>query len=196
LGNIDFARLVREQGGRIYNTVYCILGNETDAEDVAQEVFMRAYQHLAGFKGNSDISTWLYRIAMNVVSDQIRKNKRNSNLREAFSREELEESGHAGRGNGNPETTYLEKELSEAVQGALLRLPLKFRTVVVLKEIEGYSYKEIGNILGISIGTVESRLFRARGMLRENLMNTITNSEKSGDTNEEVQALQKSTEVR
>jgi RNA polymerase sigma-70 factor, ECF subfamily len=179
LRNVDFAKVVREQSNRVYNTVYCLLGNETDAEDVAQEVFLRAYQAIDGFKGKSNISTWLYRITVNVVYDHIKKNNRNEQLREPLDIEELETIGNALRAHENPEASFFKKELNETIQKALSGIPYNFRTVFVLKEIEGYSYRDIGKILGLSIGTVESRLFRAREMLRRNLANL---TEKTGDS--------------
>jgi RNA polymerase sigma-70 factor, ECF subfamily len=170
LENIDFPKIVHEQNARIFNTVYSILGDEADAEDVVQEVFLRAYQSLRGFRGNADISTWLYRIAMNAVSDHMRKNGRNARMCGPLNAGEQETLERALRDGDNPENLYCKKELGETVQKALAGLPAKMRMVLVLKEFNGYSYKEISKILGISIGTVESRLYRAREMLRNDIM--------------------------
>ncbi|MFA6450642.1 MAG: sigma-70 family RNA polymerase sigma factor [bacterium] len=167
----DFAKIVREHSSRVYNAIYCVLGNGADAEDVAQEVFLKAYKALPGFKADSNISTWLYRIAMNAASDHIRKNGRNARLREPLYAADLELLGHASGAYENPESFYFKKELSETIQKELSKLPAKYRKVIVLKEIEGYSYKDIGKILGVSIGTVESRLYRAREMLRNGMLN-------------------------
>jgi RNA polymerase sigma-70 factor, ECF subfamily len=181
LSDTDYADVVREHGSKIYNAVYCMLGNAADAEDVVQEAFLKAFRALPDFKGESNISTWIYRIAMNAASDHIRKNRRNARLREPFNGDELKIVGNEQGSYGNPEKFYFEKELSETIQKSLLKLPLKFRVVLILKEIEGHSYRDIGKILGVSIGTVESRLFRAREMMRKDM---IKYSGKASDCNE------------
>lgn len=183
MSKLDFAAIVREHSNRIYNTVYCILGNESDAEDVTQEVFLRAFRALPGFREKSSVSTWLHRIAINAASDFMKKDIRNTQLDERLDGGRLEMLVQALRNNGNPEVTYLNRELNEAIQRALMELPVKLRTVFILRVIEGYSYKEISDILEISIGTVESRLFRAREALKEILMSC---PEKAGDSYEEL----------
>jgi RNA polymerase sigma-70 factor, ECF subfamily len=169
LKSLDFAKIVLEHGNRVYNVVYCILGNTADAEDVSQEVFLRAFQALSEFEEKSAVSTWLHRIAVNAASDHIRKNKRSAFACCPLVEEQLEQLGRALDADDNPAARYEQKELNAAIQNALLRLPLKMRTVFVLKEIEGYSYKDIGEIADVPIKTVESRLFRARKMLRREL---------------------------
>jgi len=165
----DYASIVREHGAKIYNAVYCVLGNATDAEDVTQEAFLKAFRALQGFKGEASVATWLYRIAMNAANDHLRKNKRYARMREPLEGVELKLADQSDGPFENPESAFFKKERTETIKKALAKLPAKFRPVIVLKDIEGLSYKEIGSILGISIGTVESRLFRAREMLRKEL---------------------------
>lgn len=171
-GGIDFAEVVREHGQRIFNAVYCVVGNKADAEDVTQEVFLKAYQALGKFKGESKLSTWLYRIAMNAACDHFRRSGNTAPLKETFGAATQEEDIYSNRTCPGPESQYLKKETSETLRVAMMKLPLKYRTVLVLKEIEDRQYKEIAMILGISIGTVESRLFRAREILRKVMIKT------------------------
>lgn len=168
----EFTRLVHEQGGRIFNTVYSMLGNRADAEDVVQDVFLRAYQSRGGFRGAASATTWLYRIAMNAVSDHMRRNGRAARLCNTLTAADLELLGAAMKTTETPESIYCRKELGETIRKALGALPPKLRMVFVLKEMDGYTYREIGRMLGISIGTVESRLFRAREMLRRDIITT------------------------
>jgi len=183
LNGHDYAELLHEHSARIYNIIYCMVGDEADAEDVTQEVFLKAFRSLAGFKGESNISTWLYRIAVNASSDFLRRHGRETRLTEPLDAIENRIAGNSQGIFGNPEKQYLKKELNAAIQKALKKLPVKYRTVLALKEIEECSYKQIGDILGISIGTVESRLFRAREMLKKEI---ITNTLKPGDNDEEM----------
>jgi RNA polymerase sigma-70 factor (ECF subfamily) len=172
LSGLDYAKIVHEHSSRIYNAVYCVLGNGADAEDVTQEVFLKAFKALPGFKGESNISTWLYRIAMNAASDHIRKNGGKAKLREPLDENGRRMPEQVSAAHESPENSYFKKELRETIRKALLKLPLNYRMVLVLKDIEEYSYKDIGKILGISIGTVESRLFRAREILRKEIIHT------------------------
>lgn len=168
-GSLDFAKIVREQTNRVYNVVYFIVGDAEDAEDVTQEVFMRAYKALSGFEERADISTWLYRIAVNAARDHLRKNRREAVVKGRIGGELLEEPARTLKITDNPEAILMGREQNVEIRDALMRLPFKLRSVFVMKELEDYSYRDIGKMLGIPVRTVESRLLRARRLLRENL---------------------------
>ena len=165
----NFDTILREHGKKVYNTVYCMLGNEQDAEDLAQEIFLNIYVALPRFKGRSSINTWIYRITMNEINDFLNRKKRTSALHADMSTEALEAIGRLWNHCDDVETVFQRQQLGRSMQAALGTLAPAFRAVFVLKEIEGYAYREIGDILNIPIGTVESRLFRARDMLRKQL---------------------------
>lgn len=167
--DMDFEKLVRENGRKIFNTVYHMLGNMQDAEDASQEIFLEAWSAMPRFRGQAEPSTWLYRIAMNVLSDFIRNKKRRPADDTRLGLEELETMGQIPESHRSAEEDYFHRESGTAVTRALMKLPRNYREVAVLKDIDGYSYKEIAGFLGISIGTVESRLFRAREMLKKHL---------------------------
>ena len=146
-----------------------MLGNSHDAEDAAQDVFLRAYQNLNRFKPEASLLTWLYRIAINTCIDYRRKPFfeslfKTSKEGDVFVVDQPSDSP-------SPARLYESKQISNAIQLALGRLSGKLRTVIVLKEIEGLSYEEISEVLDVSIGTVKSRISRAREELKELLKN-------------------------
>jgi len=165
----DFDKLYSECGGRVFNTLLFMLGNRQDAEDVFQEVFLRAYAGLEGFRGKAELSTWLYSIAMNAARGFLKQRSRRLRLAAGLSPEELEMMGRLA-GGGDVEKVYSRKEINGALRKALLNLSPDFREAFVLNQIEGCSYKETAEIMGVSIGTVESRLFRAKEQLRKELI--------------------------
>jgi len=178
----SFKRLAGLYANRVSSIIYYILGETpSEAEDLAQEVFIKVYRNLNSFREMSKFSTWLYRITVNTVWDYLRKQKR----RKTISLEEIEDEGQSAVG-ASPETVRKElqqKELAEKLKILIQRLPYKYRTVIVLKDIENLSYKDIAKVSRCSIGTVESRLFRARMMLKDKAQKTpwareITNGEK------------------
>jgi RNA polymerase sigma-70 factor (ECF subfamily) len=161
-----FGELVKRYQDRLYNTAYRLMGNAEDAQDVVQEAFLNAYQSLGGFKGDSLFFTWLYRIAVNTAISLKRKQR-------------VALSIHTGPGEeggidpadpsvaSQPTHALEQAEEERRVQQALDRLSPEHRTVLVLKEIEGQKYEMMAEILGVPIGTIRSRLHRARLELRE-----------------------------
>ena len=163
-----FEALVTAYERKVYNYALRSTGNEQDAMDITQEVFLRVFRSLSGFKEESSFSTWLYRITFNICIDFSRKNaKRNENSlsldSEAADGKELElpDERHA------PEAAYDRKELREEIAGAILRLSEQHREVLVMREINGLSYAEIAEVLELEEGTVKSRIARARENLRK-----------------------------
>jgi RNA polymerase sigma-70 factor (ECF subfamily) len=160
-----FGELVRLHETRILRLVRGMVP-EHDAEDVAQDAFLKAYKKLAEFDGRSRFYTWVYRIAANTAMDW---RKRERYRRHAPLPATPEGEDALPDETPGPRRAAHRRELGEAIDKAIDALPDHYRTMVVLREVEGLSYEEIGAALGISKGTVESRLFRARERLRERL---------------------------
>ena len=160
-----FGQIIERYKSKLFNLAYGMIGDRSEADDLAQEVFIKAYYALPKFQFRSEFGTWLYRIAVNHVRDYLRKNKHRL---DELSIHALGETipGAAG-------TTYEDKQLEERrrtlVQAALRRLPDKYRTILALRDMQGMPYEEIAHILSLSPGTVDSRLHRARRKLREKL---------------------------
>jgi RNA polymerase sigma-70 factor (ECF subfamily) len=166
-GDTDaFGELVRRYQDRLYNTVYRLLDNADDAQDVVQDAFLNAYQSLAGFKGDSQFFTWLYRIAVNTAISHKRKQRLTFSIdggRNGQARVEPLDTSDAGR----PGEALERAEEERRVQRALNRLSPEHREVLILKDLEGEKYEAMAERLGVPIGTIRSRLHRARSELRE-----------------------------
>ena len=160
-----FDEIIFKYQDKIYNLCRHILGNSHDAEDAAQDVFLKAYQNLNKFKPDSSLYTWLYRIAVNTCIDYRRKPLFESLLKTSKEGDVFAVDRPAD--SPSPERLYESKQISNAIQLALGRLSKKLRTVIVLKEIEGLSYEEMAEVLDVSIGTVKSRISRAREELKK-----------------------------
>ncbi len=162
-----FCGVVSLYQARIYSLAYSIAHNHADAEDIAQEVFIRLWSKIRTFRGNdSSFYTWLYRLSLNVCRNYLRRERRNPlRFEEPIVDREL-----IGRGN-SPAREAISKETGQAIAQALDALDYKHRIVAVLHDVEGLSHREISEILGCSEGTVWSRLFYARGKLRQKLQN-------------------------
>lgn len=143
-----------------------MLGTAGDVEDAVQEAFIRAFRGLKTFRGEASLKTWIYRIATNVCLTHAERQKKQrplESLDEALGEEGGETRGsQLPSGDRLPEDTVLGAELSERIQFALDRLSPEFRTVLVLRDIEGLSYEEVAEATGANLGTVKSRLARAR----------------------------------
>jgi RNA polymerase sigma-70 factor (ECF subfamily) len=161
--------LVEKYQNRVYGMVYGMLRNREDARDVTQDAFVKAYNNLGSFRLESSFYTWLYRIAMNLAIDLARKQKRRKTSSfedEVGTRDEtggIDEIHH----QDNPRRALERKELYARIMEALDKLPDDQRQVVLLRELEGLSYKEIAEVMDIPEGTVMSRLFYARRKLQQ-----------------------------
>lgn len=168
---LAFNRLITENQSRLFNVAYRIMGDQSDAADATQEALISAFRKLNSFRGGS-FRAWLMRIVTNACYDELRRRKR----RPAVSMDDMgEETLEAdGLGDGllrapqeGPEASAMRSELARAIQDCLDRLPDEFRLVAVLADVQGYEYREIAEVLGKPLGTVKSRLARARARMRD-----------------------------
>lgn len=164
-----FRGLVERFQGRIYAHVYGMIRNREEARDLTQEAFVKAYRNIGGFRREASFTTWLYRIASNVTIDHIRKQRRMRTT------EFDERIGHSDQGDEIWEPDHLRRspgkdlertQLYGRIMAAMQKLSDEQRQVVLLREIEGFSYREIAETMGIPEGTVMSRLFYARKKLQ------------------------------
>ena len=145
-----------------YNLARWLAGNDPDAQDVVQEAYLRAFKFFSGFRGG-DSRSWLLRIVRNSFYDWLKRNRRE----ETGTDFEFDEELHGGADEtGTPDALLLEKADHELLHEAIAELPLEFREILVLRELEGFSYKEIADVADVPLGTVMSRLARAREHLR------------------------------
>jgi len=169
-----FAELVRRYQDRVFNAVWRICGHAEDARDLTQQAFLKAYESIGSFRGRSGFYTWLFRIAVNqALSHRRQARRRATQSLDAPAGPEVIGSQAAAlaarvqdRSAANPADAAADGELHERVVTALRQLDQDFRTVVVLRDIEGFDYAQIAEILGIAPGTVKSRLHRGRMALR------------------------------
>jgi RNA polymerase sigma-70 factor (ECF subfamily) len=161
-----FRVLVERYQDRIVSLVYRYLGDQDESEDVAQEIFLKVFRKIESFQFESSFYTWLYRIAVNAAQDRIKRRRR----RRATSLDDLPPVFESQASDAGPaDRVLLSREVAAAVREKVDELPPRYRTVLVLREFEGHTYEEISRILRCSIGTVESRLFRARQRLMRKL---------------------------
>ena len=163
-----FDELVRLYEKKVYNLAFRLSGNRDDAYDLAQEAFLRVYNAVRDFRGQSSFSTWLYRVVTNVCLDQLRSRARHpvTSLDEPLSTEKGELPRQITDDGLDPEEEIERLELKAAVQKGIDSLKGEYRTIIVLRDIQDLPYEDIADILNLSLGTVKSRLNRARLALR------------------------------
>ena len=171
-----FASLIAQYHQPIHSLVARTIRNPSDAPDLTQEIFLKVFRGIRGFKGDSSLRTWIYRIAIHEASNQRRWWRRHSEREVA-----LDAEAHPGDGEGlslldtlaaageSPFDAAAQSELRAQVEAELRQVPEPFRTAVVLRDIEGFAYEEIAEILDIHLGTVKSRLMRGRAHLKARL---------------------------
>ncbi|MBE4909693.1 RNA polymerase sigma factor SigW [Bacillus luteolus] len=165
-----FAEIVELYKDKVFQLCYRMLGNRHEAEDIAQEAFLRAYVNIHSYDTKRKFSTWLYRIATNLSIDRIRKKKPDYYLdAEVAGAEGLTMYSQVAADVSLPEDEVESLELQETIQKEILKLPDKYRSVIVLKYIDELSLKEISEILDLPVGTVKTRIHRGREALRNQL---------------------------
>lgn len=168
-----FARLVEQNQAKVYSLAFRMTGNPEDAADLTQEAFLSAWQNLSKFDGRSAFSTWLYRLSSNLCIDFLRREKRRSSLSmtlDAGDEEQAERQLEVPDERWSPTRELEQKELRDALRRGIAALSPEHREILLLRELEGMSYTDIAQALGLEEGTVKSRLARARLSLREFLI--------------------------
>src|SRR5829696_2126379 len=166
---LDFAAMTLGHAGALYRLAYHLAGNADEAEDLTQETYLRAYRGFAGFRGG-DIRAWLFTILRHVFLDECRRRKRMPLIESAYD-DAFTFSSDPGVSTPSAESEALRCLPSESVDRAFAALPPDWRLVVLLADVEELSYREIADVMGIPMGTVMSRLHRARKRLQEQLSN-------------------------
>ena len=174
-----YGRLVVLYQDRIYNAVLRMVGDRDEAAELTQEAFTRGLESLESFRGDSGVYTWLFRIAMNLAISRLRQVQRHR----VFSLDSSSGNGRAHDGDGQakalvdrarqasvgPSAAMEERERAEQVLAALGRLDADYRAVLIMRDVEGFDYQQMADVLGLPLGTLKSRLFRARIALRDQL---------------------------
>ena len=166
-----FEQLVLDHQNRVFTLAFRMVNDREEAADLAQEAFLKAWQGLPNFQGESSFSTWLHRLTTNLCIDWLRRQARRREVEPVASLDD-EESGWAEPADPgqDPQRQLERKELHRALARALQALPDHHRQVLVMRELSGLSYQEIGQALDLDMGTVKSRIARARLALRKNLL--------------------------
>lgn len=173
-----FEELIAERSGEIYGLLFRLTENGEEARDLTQETFLRAFQNIDRFRGDADVRTWIYRIAINQARNRFRwwrRRKRDATVSLDQNQGESGQSiiGTLAEPSENPEQQTLARERELALRSALQRLGQAYRETVILRDIEGFTYEEIAETLGINVGTVKSRLARGRQELRKKLEGSL-----------------------
>jgi len=169
-----FDHLVVKHKDKLFNMVYWLLGDYQEANDCAQEIFIKVFKSIKKFRFQSSFSTWLYRIAINTCKNRLKSSayrwkKRTVSLENPESSKQDNRSYEIQNGSPSPENKLEKKEKIMLIQKAVNALPQEQNRVVVLRDIQGLSYREIVDVTGLNLGTVKSRLARARLTLRDML---------------------------
>ena len=169
----SFNELILRWERPIYALAYRTIGREEDARDVCQETFLRAFRALPGFRGQAKFSSWLYRIALNLCRDWIRRERR-AQVVQAPENVDLVEMASALEPTESVEDLVARKDLARAVERAMAGLPEEQRTAIVLKEYHGLTFQEIADLVGCPLSTVKTRLYQGLTVLRRELAKSGT----------------------
>jgi len=173
-----FEELVAARSGEIYGLLFRFTENTEEARDLTQETFLRAFQNIGSFRGEADLRTWIYRIAINQARNRWRWWRRRSrdltvSLDATIGGSDQPLMATLAESSANPEQNTLAHERELVLQGALRKLGNSYRETVILRDIEGFTYEEIAATLDINVGTVKSRLARGRQELRRKLEGSL-----------------------
>ena len=152
---------------KVFSTIYYMVKNENEIEDIAQEVFIKIYRNLKNFKEESSLYTWIYRITINVCFDALKKRKNVVYLDEKIETEDGEIGLTLKDDSKKPDEIVEENDLKEILEKCIRKLPEDQRIMIVLRDIKGFTYMEIAEMLKMNLGTVKSRISRARSALKE-----------------------------
>lgn len=170
----DFDSLVSTYERPIYNLIFRLMGDSEEAADLTQETFVAAYRSMASFRGESSEYTWLYRIAVNKCKNRFkqrdaRRSREGISLDQPDSLSAERSAAEAGTNATDPREVLERKELRARIEQAIRALPLDYRVMAVLRDLQGMSYDQIASVTGLSIDVVRTRIARARGMLRRKI---------------------------
>ncbi len=170
-----FGELMRRHESMIFNAVMGIVRNTEDAQDITQEAFFKAYRSLGSFRRDSRFSSWVYRIAVNTAKDHLRSEARHPHV--SLDKDSEDDDGESEpmqvadeSVSADPQASAEKNETRRIVRAALARLSENHREILILRDIEGYSYEDISDMLGLELGTVKSRINRARVALKQELV--------------------------
>ena len=180
-----FDLLVAKYQRKLWRLLSRFIRDPAEVEDVAQEAFIKAYRALPSFRGDSAFYTWLYRIGINTAKNYLVAMGRRAPTATEFDSEEAEsfEDGDQLRDINTPESMLMTKQIAATVNQTMDELPDELRTAITLREIEGLSYEDIANIMNCPIGTVRSRIFRAREALRKRVIESCGTCAEHGCVN-------------
>jgi RNA polymerase sigma-70 factor (ECF subfamily) len=168
--NLPVEELLQKHMPRVYNLAYRLLGNQTDAEELTQDVLLQVLRKWESFRGESSLATWLHRITLNAALSYRRKRAVREEHRDATPLDEVSSGSTPGgvfrQWSVTPEQELLNQETQELIENALARLPAHYRDVFVLADVEGLSNQEIADVLKEEVSTIKSRLHRARLTMR------------------------------
>ena len=173
-----FEELVAERSSEIYGLLFRLTENGEEARDLTQETFLRAFQSIGRFRGEADLRTWIYRIAINQARNRWRwwrRRRRDStiSLESTHGQTNQTVASRLAESSNNPEQQTLAHERELVLRSALHKVGRAYRETVILRDIEGFTYEEIATTLGINVGTVKSRLARGRQELRQKLEGSL-----------------------
>lgn len=170
-GDVEsFEKLIERYQKTAYNVALRMMHHEEDAKDATQEALIKAFRSIQSFRGDSGFSTWLYRILVNTCKDELRKRRGNTvSLEQGRQTESGYEAIDLADVTFAPEEVLKNQDTRQTINTAIQALPEQNRTAVILRDVQGYSYEDIGILLGCPVGTVKSRINRGRQLLKESL---------------------------